>query len=803
MSANQINCQLSGVVLNQNQPAADDAHVVGLGTGWLYQEFFLPGEYKRGADSTEQYIPALSGWQLLVDIYSGYAFTATIEWTFEYQVFGVGWIRLAEGTSIGSHMDGPEVWFDMYFDEPVEITEEIANSRLRFGFKAHTYGPDPTKLKVPATYDGHRVVVGNTAVDIVLASDTPYEYEYDGVPGFFYYDPSDKAVTWSAQMGVQIAYASIPNPLAQVGFSRLYFADGVTPWTYASEDASVNFRVLGLVADEGVDYLGNIYRSVVIPSDPRNVSAVDGDIDKAWLSKPNPSRFAVESQYFDVRKSSATTYGLRNMIPNPSFEIGYNNWVADPKVTLSTTGATSGIKAASWKGTPGTPGTFPGFYSDKMPCIGGRVYSAKFDLKAVTIPPGESCHASFTWYDSSDSYISDTDVVVGGVGTHSGTLTGAAPSNAAKVLFSVSVFDAGTHLTEMYLDSVCVIQGDLDRFAYFDGSMPGYFWTGAINASPSLQRIEGGVEDTLTVIDTVLVDPLTPGVFFTVYYSTEGDPGISEEDWENKLWTRVPKTFQALKRENHVLPQPILAKYIKIEYSHLQARSYNPGDFARPTKYKKHPKWVLDYFLARVNSQNDTLGTGRVGIIYDALDLAYNYYVDDLKQEPDQPLVNTGSNQAVSSFLQTRDDLSDKIDPAALDKISTIMQPYRSGPQSFSREQYLLGAYTLGTQGTNYPTERPPSTVPPEAIELRNEAVVFENDYPVMFFFITCRHKYREVVAPFAHNRAYFVGIKEVAFQRDRYTSTYDGDQYIEPAGDMLNVERSDLVMEDGVMVVK
>jgi hypothetical protein len=31
----------------------------------------------------------------------------------------------------------------------------------------------------------------------------------------------------------------------------------------------------------------------------------------------------------------------------------------------------------------------------------------------------------------------------------------------------------------------------------------------------------------------------------------------------------------------------------------------------------------------------------------------------------------------------------------------------------------------------------------------------------------------------------------------------YDGDQYIEPAGDMLNVERSDLVMEDGVMVVK
>jgi hypothetical protein len=379
MSASQ---SLSGVVFNQNQAPTQ---TLVLSNTRYYQEFFLPSSYKRGADATEQYIPALSGWQLLVNIATPYAFTATMDWSLEYQVFGIGWIKLAEGVTIGAHADGSQVWFDMYFDEPVEISDEIANSRMRFGFTNPNASLDPHKVRQPVVYDGNRAVFEGNVVEKTLTPNVPYPFTLNGEERFLYYDAADKTTTWSAQQGVTQVWIAAPNPLTNLGFSRLYQPDGVTPVQFSGEDCSVDFRVLGLVADDGVDYLGNIYRSAVIPSDAHNVSTVDGDVDKAWLSKPNPSRFAVESQYFDVRQIGSTTYGLRNMVVNPSFERGYNNWYPDSFVsTVTTNGVTSGTKAAAWIGTPSLAGAFPGFYSDHMPCRGNRQYSAKFDFKAVS-----------------------------------------------------------------------------------------------------------------------------------------------------------------------------------------------------------------------------------------------------------------------------------------------------------------------------------------------------------------------------------------------------------------------------------
>jgi hypothetical protein len=85
---------------------------------------------------------------------------------------------------------------------------------------------------------------------------------------------------------------------------------------------------------------------------------------------------------------------------------------------------------------------------------------------------------------------------------------------------------------------------------------------------------------------------------------------------------------------------------------------------------------------------------------------------------------------------------------------------------------------------------------------LRNEAIIYENDYPVMFFFVTCRHKYREIVADLERDKAYFVGIKQIAFTRDRYDIASDTDQYIEAAGDMANIERNDFISDEGVLRV-
>jgi hypothetical protein len=50
------------------------------------------------------------------------------------------------------------------------------------------------------------------------------------------------------------------------------------------------------------------------------------------------------------------------------------------------------------------------------------------------------------------------------------------------------------------------------------------------------------------------------------------------------------------------------------------------------------------------------------------------------------------------------------------------------------------------------------------------------------------------VTAKYTHNRAYFAGVKELALFRDQYSVAFDTPVYIESAGDLLNIERTDLV---------
>lgn len=510
----------------------------------------------------ERLLPPITGWQVMASVDD--PTTASLDWTLEYDLFGSGWIELASGGSTGAQATGNRVWFDMLFDIPVDVNETILDSRLRFGFK----GAD------------------------------------NGLTGVWY---------------------AAPNPLALKGFVKAYEADGTTAIQDGSDDISICFRVLGLTGDQGIDFLGNPYRSAVVTDEGSNVSS--------WMSKPNPSRFAVENRYFDIRPRQDT----------PT----YTDGEPDP-LTIS---------------------------------------------------------------------------------------------------------------------------------------------------------------DDIAVVDSVVVDPLTPGVYFSIYYSSEGDPGIDQDDWDSKLWVRVPQTFHATKREQHVLPQPILAKYIKIEFTHLQAKYYAPGDFAKPIKYQKHPKWVLDYFLARTTAErtNENRIGGKVAVIYDALDLAYNYYLDDLGQEPDQPVeIDPSYATTVNNFLGQATDASDQVDNIALAKINLAMAPYTQHPSVFSKNDYLLGTYSQQSAPVNYATEAPASSVSyPDVTELRNDAVVFENDYPVMFFFLTCRHKYREIVAEFKYDRAYFVGTQEISFSRANYAVANDATQYIEPAGDLLNIERNDFVNVDGVMVIE
>lgn len=803
----------SGIILNQNQVTLDAKFG---DTGAKYrQEFFLPPDYRRGTESGELRYPALSGLQLFVDVTDGYASTASFDYNLEYQVFGLGWIRVAEGVAIGAPSDN-KVWMTAYFQDPVEIDEAKAAARWRFNFEGRTAISQPKDVPVPYA-NGEANVYGNRIV-VDLVDNEPWPFTFNGLPAFLIYKSADKQAYFSYQQGVHWFWFATPNPLALPFGAKAYDQNG-TPLTTSFEEGSFCFRILALTAEDGIDFLGNQYRSVVTQNKSNSIStALGADRDSFWLSKPNPSKFAVENLYFDVRQPVATTYGTPNMVLDPSFEptTRHAGW------TFATSGATatvltsarvaatdgSGSYGYRWQANSITTGgilaaLFGRTNADDMPVIPGQTYSAAFQARIDAHPGGSTlCRIEFFKSDgNATGGVHDGPVAPTATGTYTIKSEGrVAPADAVRMRVSLrtSASVAGNTM-DFTLDKFIVVN-DTTVPDYFDGDMEGYVWAGTSHSSASYPLIEADPEDSARVIDRVLVDPVTPGAWFNIYYTNEGDPGTNEASWDNKLWIRVPQTYRMERRETHVLPEPISARYVKIEFSHLQARHYAPGVFQQAVRYKKHPKWVLDYFLARTQeiATNPFLAE-RVAVIHDALDLAYNYYLDDLGQEPAVSVdVNNTVLTEVTNFLSDRSDASDRIDPGTLDRIGLILDPYRLHPVLRGVPQTILGdaaRQTVDLAG-DYPVEqsRPTPIVNPDVSTLNRDRVVIEQNYPVMFFFLTCRHAYREVEAKFTHDRAYFAGIRELAFLRDNYMTAFDASTYIEPAADTLNVERNEFV---------
>jgi hypothetical protein len=541
----------AGVEINQDRTPDPNDFLVP--TDWQYQTFRLPSWYKRGGTGTQgavveshdqfakpyhdEAIPDIVGFAVNVEI-DGSATDAYLDYTLEFDLPSVGWQRLASGTSYGAQAGGNRVWFDIYFDNAIEIPRDLLSVQYRFGVRGNV---DKLWFSTPPPF--------------------PTEFMMD--------------------------------------------SDGNLDRT-----GNLLFRLLSSSADWGGDFLNNLYRSVAVRHTVSKLSTQNtNEPNTFWLSKPNPSKFAVESLYFDMRD----------------------------------------------------------------------------DL-------GEA-----------------------------------------------------------------------------------------------------------TVVDRLLIDPITPGVYFHIYYSNEGEAENTTEGWEGKLWNPVHRSFYLDKRQEFVLPEPINAKFIAVEFSHLQAQPYKPGLFQQPIKYRKHPKWVLDFFLARASIRNtgDRFINDQIEVRLNVLNLAYNYYLDDLHQNPRNPAtIPSAETDQLLGFLTERNDLSDQVDRATLERISTIMHRFQLQPgERGNFLQYLPAMYTTIPDSTiSYPTELPPPSQPSlnEVSSLDREQVAFEQGFPVMFFYLTSRHFYRQVQATFQYDRAYFVGIRELAFTRDHYTVAEDTPIYVDVLGDHVNAWRND-----------
>lgn len=800
----------SGIVVEQNAPVSGMLDWRGqYQSEAFYQTFWLPSDYVMGTTASEQRIPNLSGLQVMVDIDEGYASAATLSYTLDYYINGSGWSNLIAGTTIGSHTDG-QCWMNLIFPQEVEMDATIAGSLMRLGVVTTPAVGDalnePVQMVATNTY-----LVETETVQAQLIPEVPYPLVLNGRPGFLLNHQG--SVTFSAQQGVGGLYYTESSRLAPSG--ALYGPDRAT--LVLDAESSLNFRVLALTADSGTSFLGDEYRSCVIQM---NGAGTDTGTE-FWMSTPQPSPFAVVSRYFDLRPSpTVLPYETINLVPNPSFEYDFlsstspygwttndsnstrNNleivdtWAASGDQSLrstntfnSHTGATAGLAT-------------PGFGTTGFGISSGQAYSAEANVNILSLPPSTGLTISLNWYDINGNLISTTaGNTLSAPGEGILTIVGATPpGSAVYATLIVSATCSGSGVLDFQIDAVQFTQSATVQ-PYGDGDLPDWVWTSQRGRSPS-GEVSNDTSDEAVVVDGVLVDPATPNMAFNVYYSsddTNNSDNMSESDWEGKLWTRVPQVYTCTQRQQYVFPEPVVAKYFKLEFCNLNAQTYTPGTFQQPVTYKKMPTWVADFFIVQLELPSFTANV--VAVQDDALTLAYDYYLDDLGQSPNDPSAQPENTATLTSYF-SQSDAANYVDATTLAQINLIMNTYQVPTGSIVDPSTLLGnaAQQLNANNNGTLTQEVPSatsTLSSTVSTLNRESVVFEQSMPVMYFFLTCRHAYKQVAATFPSNKAYFAGTNDIEFLRANYDVETDSDLYIESGADSFNADLNDFVLDD------
>lgn len=801
----------SGIVLNQNATATAVLpwRTSPYNAQTIYQTFYLPANYEEGTTTLEQRYPDLSGFQVMVQIDSGLAYSATLDYVLDYYVIGEGWTNLVSGTQIGCHSDGP-AWMDIIFPDSISVTPIIATSLMRIGITGRTTTGGLANVPVTVNPDGTYVYQG-TGISANLIEGAPYPVTIDGVPSFLL--QIEGAVTATTQQGVSGLWYVNPTPLLPPT-CEAYLSDGVTP-LFNNSQVALNFRVLGLTADHGIDFLGNEYRSCVVQNTGNQTSlnhaAVTSTESVVWTSTPQPSPFAVVSQYFDVRPAAVTPgYSAINLNVNGGFEhdglgtapFGYTITGVNPSVfTVQNGYAATGTNSLRYTVTLAGNSSFA--TTGQMAVTQNGVYNVAATVNVLALPAGATADMYVNWYTSTNGFLSQSGPIgvstnTMGVRTISGQVT--APATAAYATILIGI-ESGTGFTDLYIDNVLFGIGST---TYFDGDTPGDDWMAQPGRSGSAIPTPSAAEDNTSVIDGLLINPATPNVAMSVYYSTDDsyqNDNMSETDWEQKLWTRIPESYVLTSQQQCMFPTPVSAKYIKLEYTNPQAQSYDPGIFAQPVTYKKFPTWVAEYFIAQLESPSFLANT--VNVENDALNFAYAYYLDDLDELPASPIAAPPNIIPTLTNYFNQNNTGNQVDTQTLAQINLIMQQFQLptgsilGGNNASLISQMASNVVNGNQLAPVSENTFVNPVDYSTVSTTNrEPVILEQGMPVEYFFLTCRHSYKEVSSSFEYKRAYFVSIQSVEFLRANYATASDQSQYIESGGDTANALTMDFTVD-------
>lgn len=208
---------------------------------------------------------------------------------------------------------------------------------------------------------------------------------------------------------------------------------------------------------------------------------------------------------------------LKNLIPNPSFEVDTSTWTtqgAGATITRVNTFASVG----SWSGRLLYSGASANplaaqSYANGFAVVPGQTYSARAVVSLDALV-GSSVNIGIQWFNSVGTYIgiSSGSSPSGAIAVQTFTMSAVAPANAAVGRVVVGCTGPTATSLDMRIDACIAVEG-ATLPPYFDGATAGCSWDGAANGSSSTRELNG----TFTNGPTVGVPGFTQG----------GDPAVS------------------------------------------------------------------------------------------------------------------------------------------------------------------------------------------------------------------------------------------------------------------------------------
>jgi hypothetical protein len=352
----------------------------------------------------------------------------------------------------------------------------------------------------------------------------------------------------------------------------------------------------------------------------------------------------------------------------------------------------------------------------------------------------------------------------------------------------------------------------------YDGSINTY-WQSQIN--PSRFGVEALYFDISngtdpSFIDEIYLDPLTPECLMHIYWSNEGDPGVSADDWDNKLWTPIPRHY-LLRRGNVKLYETVRARYIKLEFTKLVPLPYkvpnSPVDLE--ITYRTFPTWVESYvFETQTTYPNDPLNDTE---IYKSIDPTpiniglINPKMDKMTDETPRSIIDyiqTNRKSTVLGEYQVwKNPDTNQNNLPILDK-TISMYPnvysnlYQQDMLSTIKMDQMNSAYEYIRTNEDQAKWIPENPLMPQilttvATKSDRTQIVEEKNWPDMWFMRKCRHAYKVIRAKRSVDVGYHVAIREIVFYKRDKAVKRDSPNYIETLLDDSTILKNTFYQKD------